>query len=241
MFAIVLIKFLLDFDNEILTPYEFLLFPAQSQMMSRGFYPPIHSALYSGAFGANSKAYSLSGLSNNAGAGGGNASSNSGAGGGSFGYPPTPPKDSGTPDISNMNNNNNNSQVNGQDPEYHSGGSSTPDGSLMGGKMDIKAEYLMSSINQLSNYAASGSYGAAGAAGVVGRKLPEGGSSYGMGQGGQGGYGGYSSSDLAMYYRNPSSAAHHLPKSKTKSRTNAGRTTNYQSDTNKVWKIHFRL
>ena len=194
--------------------------------MSRGFYTPIHSALYSGAFGANPKAYSLPGLSssNNSNT---NGTSSSSSGGGSFGYPPTPPKDSGTPDQLNAMNNNNN--VNGESGgDYGVQGSSTPDLGVgkSGSSMDIKQEYFnsISTINQqLSSYANSSPYSA-----NVGRKLEGGSSGYisGSAAGQSSNYGGYSSSDLAMYYTSAAAARNtgHLPKSKAKTRTNAGRT-----------------
>ena len=190
-------------------------------MMSRGaFYPPIHSAVWGSAFGSNSKPYS--GLSGGSSSSNGNGSSS----GSNFGYPPTPPKDSTTPDHHQQ-------QQQGQQGSAGVINNNNSDDYSDQIKKDLKpssTDFLMSSINQLSNYASP--YSHTSSAGHSARKLHEG--SYNNNQNSYSS-GSYYPSDLAMYgaaaaaYSARSATASALHKAKTKTRTNAGKKTLSQS------------
>ena len=197
--------------------YYILFFTAQSQMMAGragAFYSPFHSMW--GFSNTSSQKYSGLGSASAAGGGGGAATNSN-----NFGYPPTPPKDSGTPE--------------GQPPplteassyDGHQHPQHMNNNNVVSSPAETKpsTEHLMNSISSLSAYAGLPQSN---------RKLPEGTNSQtqystsptdGASAAAASMFYCYpTSSDLAMYGSNSyGSRALQNSRPKSKNRSNAGK------------------
>ena len=188
-----------NIDFLSLFPY----FSAQSQMMGRAaagaaFYSPFHS-MWTGFSNSNSQKYSSG---NSAG-----STSAASASGQNFGYPPTPPKDSSTPDQPL-------SEDNGYGHHMNNNNVVTANNSVSS-ETKPSTEHLMNSISSLSAYAGLPGSSAS-------RKLPEGtNSSQQYSEGSMFYY--PTSSDLAMYGSSSyGNRPHTHSRPKSKNRSNAG-------------------
>lgn len=192
------------------------LFSAQSQMMGRAaagaFYSPFHS-MWTGFSNSSSSSQKYSGSGNSSSAG-------TAAGQNSFGYPPTPPKDSSTPD----------QPLSNEDNGYghHMNNNNVVANNSVSSETKPSTEHLMNSISSLSAYAGLPGSSAS-------RKLPEGtNSSQQYSEGSMFYY--PTSSDLAMY---GSSSYGNRPlqssRPKSKNRSNAGKYEKTIEWTNWCW------
>ena len=164
------------------------------------FYSPFHS-MWTGFSNSSSSSqkYSASG----------NSSSGTAAGQNSFGYPPTPPKDSSTPDQPLSN------EDNGYGHHMNNNNVVTANNSVSS-ETKPSTEHLMNSISSLSAYAGLPGSSAS-------RKLPEGtNSSQQYSEGSMFYY--PTSSDLAMYGSSSYGNKPHIhSRPKSKNRSNAGK------------------
>ena len=179
------------------------LFSAQSQMMGRAaagaFYSPFHS-MWTGFSNSSSSSQKYSS--------GNSSSAGTAAGQNSFGYPPTPPKDSSTPD----------QPLSNEDNGYghHMNNNNVVANNSVSSETKPSTEHLMNSISSLSAYAGLPGSSAS-------RKLPEGtNSSQQYSEGSMFYY--PTSSDLAMYGSSSYGNKPHIhSRPKSKNRSNAGK------------------